>query len=261
MLWYVAMAIMHLSRSCPTPIGAVVGQRGDCYTGVSPWGWAFDWHRTCKVHVYMCKQTTDDLSRNFVCVCGESQDLVQKFAQIDGALIIQTVKSPPYLVLGVGRDLDRCITSTFRACWGVSLSWFIFGKVQLLCWKQNGVAWTVKWQMSFTGVSSCVSHLHVLLIVVSWPADVEIDSTIVQESSLLACALHVVALSCLFHCFCCSLSYDRPFDTPFVVVVIFPTTRCHFMFRSSRGWVWSWFVKCRLVDSQFVDDFFNFSYS
>ena len=42
----------------------------------------------------MCKQTTGDLSRNFVGACGESQDLVQDFARVGGALITQMVKSP-----------------------------------------------------------------------------------------------------------------------------------------------------------------------
>ena len=42
-------------RSCPPtpPIGAAVRQCGDCYTGVSPWGWAFDWHRA-RLAKYTC---------------------------------------------------------------------------------------------------------------------------------------------------------------------------------------------------------------
>ena len=49
------------------------------------------------------------VTQNFVGACGKSQDLVQNFAKVGEALIIQMVKSPLYPYWWVGCDLDRCI--------------------------------------------------------------------------------------------------------------------------------------------------------
>lgn len=66
-------------------------------------------------------------------------------------------------------------------------------------------------------------HMHVLLLFViiscSWYAD--LDSAVVQESPLLACAL--VELSCSFYCLC-TLPVVSPVGL-LVVVVIFPANQ------------------------------------
>ena len=95
----------------------------------------------------------------------------------------------PFIQQYVALDTLSNVLLIVNMLWYVAMVLFIAGgepELILFLTRLNYYMYVGNRIMSFTGVSSCVSHLHVLLIVVSWPADVEIDSTIVQESSLYA---------------------------------------------------------------------------